>query len=1099
MKRAARLTWRFALLPALAVVALTCVMLAFGHHLLGTQLIDHGLTRNQQRADVMGLQLQLALQDSVNQVRLLARSPLLHPGAPMARVRTELDHVIAQSPKFVWIGLVALDGQVLAGSRGWLEGQSIGARPVFKLGLQGMVGDVHKAVALAPLLAQLPGGLDELIDIGEPVLDDEGGVIAVVTAHLGLNWVRNQVELSLGNPFTAQQLGLQALVLREPDGLSVIPRATVPQHLPTDLAQAQGWTAGDGQRYLVAQTHLRGEAGESPLLPWRVLVLQREAATLAPLSQLTSSMLQVGIVSALLLAGIGVWLSRRMLTPWNPVFEAVLEDEALEAGTPYSAQVASRVLGLVAQHAQPTATEKLMGWLARDAGNLRRAFDHLPAAIGLLDRDYRIEYLNPAFSRLLGWTAERARGQIAGECLVDPAEREGFLRLYQQLGDPPGEFVARLEALTPLGERVAVQFHLVPMFDGGGARVGALCIVHDIRAERRARATAYAMTGRLRALADAALDTLLATLDIDGRVLEWSRGAEQISGCPPALAIGRPLEAVLPCEQRAEAWLRQARIDGHCPLALPMSVANGSTRWFVGSVYALGLAPGSARFGVILRDETARREAFLALEQSEARLRLAIAGGQLGAWEISLAGEAHEAVWAESYGPLLGLPEEAARPSASRLSDLVHPDDWPRVKAAMDRAADDEQPLRVEFRIRHPDGWRHHALYGQARRGADGRPDSLVGVGLDVTEQHLARQAVAGSEARLSAIVGNASDAIISVNGEGLITLFNPAAERIFGHAAAQMLGAPMERLLPEAARPSHRAMLDGFAHSGVSQRAMGAGRVQGRRADGRLLELEASISQAVANDQTVLTAILRDVTGRVAQEQLLEQTRDELAQLNRRLLEQEKQTSRKLAQSLHDELGQTLAALRLHWEAYRGAAAAQREKMDERIANLVVLANRQIRSVLSELRPPLLDELGLAAALDNEIRQHNAAEGEVQVTLDASAEAQLQRWLPDIEYAVFMVAREALINALRHASARHVGMHLAGDAGWLELRIEDDGIGMAPGARVGRPGHLGLIGMRERALAIGAQLRIDGSPGHGTLVALTWEQGPGDEPHLPD
>ena len=328
---------------------------------------------------------------------------------------------------------------------------------------------------------------------------------------------------------------------------------------------------------------------------------------------------------------------------------------------------------------------------------------------------------------------------------------------------------------------------------------------------------------------------------------------------------------------------------------------------------------------------------------------------------------------------------------------------------------------------------------------------------------------LAASEARLAAIVDNASDAIISIDGDGLVTLFNPAAERIFGHPAAQMLGAPVHRLLPEHLRAGHPALIDRFARSGATQRAMGVGRVQGLRADGRLLELEASISKAFADGEVMLTAMLRDVTERVAQERLLEMARVELAQ------------------GLHDELGQTLAALRLHCEAHRGAASAQRAGLEARIGNLVVLANRQIRGVLSDLRPPLLDELGLAAALDNEIRQHHVEVGEAQIGLRASAEARTQRWPTDVEYAAFMVAREALINALNHASARHIGLQLGGNAGGLVLHVEDDGIGMAAGARVGRPGHLGLIGMRERALAIGASLRIDGAIGRGTIVTLTW------------
>lgn len=959
MNQARRLTWRFALLPALAVAVLTCVLLAVEHRLLDNDLTARTLLRTQQRADVLGLQLQSALRDAVNEVRLQARSPLMQPDVPAARVQAELDKLVAESPKFVWIGLVGLDGRVLAGSRGWLEGKSIATRPVFTQGLSGMVGDVHAAVALAPLMEHP----QELIDVGEPVLDDNGRVVAVVTAHLGVSWVANVLTASLGDAPAAQQMGLGGFVVTGPSNRSVLQGAPVPAGLPQSIPQATVWADEHGTRHFVAQAALRGEAGEAPLLGWRAVVLQREDAALAVVTQLSNSMLRIGGVAALLLAVAGVWASRRMLMPWGPVFEAVLAHERLGD----HAGVASRVQTLVGQRADPTPVARLMGWLARDAGNLRRAIDHLPVAIALTDRHHHVEYLNPAFTRLLGWTTEGSRGHLAGECMVGPGERDALVRLYQQLGDPPGEFAVRLEALTPSGERVAVQWHMVPMFDGSGACVGALSIVYDIRAERSARVRADALADRLRALADAAVDTLLATLDVDGRVLEWNRGAELLSGRPASMALGRPLDEVLPCGHCAAYSLRQAQIDGFADVSVEMPLGERGMRRFAGSIYALGLAPGSARFGVILRD---------------------------------------------------------------------------------------------------------------------------------VTEEYAARQALADSAARLAAVIGNASDAIVSVNAQGRITLFNPSAERIFGYAADQMLGTPLDALLPAGARGRHGAALEMFSRSGVSQRAMGAGRVQALHASGRTLTLEASISQAVTNGQTVLTAILRDVSERVAQQSLLERTRDELAQLNRRLLDQEKQTSRKLAQSLHDELGQTLAALRLHWEAYGNAAEAQKARMNERIANLVVLANRQVRSVLSELRPPLLDELGLAAALDNEIRQHSPAEGDAHVTLEASGDAQLQRWPADVEYAVFMVAREALLNALRHASARQITLGLDGNAQRLRLAIRDDGVGMASGIRISRPGHLGLVGMRERAHAIGAELHIDGAPGHGTMVTLTWNAA--DEPHLP-
>jgi signal transduction histidine kinase len=148
------------------------------------------------------------------------------------------------------------------------------------------------------------------------------------------------------------------------------------------------------------------------------------------------------------------------------------------------------------------------------------------------------------------------------------------------------------------------------------------------------------------------------------------------------------------------------------------------------------------------------------------------------------------------------------------------------------------------------------------------------------------------------------------------------------------------------------------------------------------------------------------------------------------------------------------------------------------------------VRRVLVELRPPLLAEQGLAAALDNEVRRGAASGLGVAVRLDASAPATKARWPEAVEHAAFMIAREGLANALRHAQAAHVRLTLTGDGQWLDLRVEDDGHGIADDERLGRPGHLGLVGMRERAASIGAALSIErrsAAGERGTTLRLAW------------
>lgn len=386
--------------------------------------------------------------------------------------------------------------------------------------------------------------------------------------------------------------------------------------------------------------------------------------------------------------------------------------------------------------------------------------------------------------------------------------------------------------------------------------------------------------------------------------------------------------------------------------------------------------------------------------------------------------------------------------------------------------------------------------------GAPGTPDtparpggSIIVQAHDLTAERAARQAesrLRENEASFAAVINAASDAVISTDVDGRIIVFNPAAERIFGHAAETMLGRPLETLLPERHRHHHGGDLARFAGSQVTRRRMGAGRVQGLHAGGGEVELEASISQAVVNGRQMLTAILRDVTDRVRVERALAQYQQELAALTRQLMDQEKLTTRRLAQALHDQLGQTLAALRLAVDALPADIGAQRERI-ERLADAAIA---EVRQVLVELRPPLLEEHGLGAALDNELRARRPLPSGLELQLDVAPAASGRRWPADVEYAAFMIAREAIGNAQRHAGAALVMVSVSGDVANLWLEVTDDGNGIAPEAAAGKPGHLGLVGMRERALAIDASFKLDSVPGEGTWVSLHWQAPTADEEH---
>ena len=208
-----------------------------------------------------------------------------------------------------------------------------------------------------------------------------------------------------------------------------------------------------------------------------------------------------------------------------------------------------------------------------------------------------------------------------------------------------------------------------------------------------------------------------------------------------------------------------------------------------------------------------------------------------------------------------------------------------------------------------------------------------------------------------------------------------------------------------------------------------------------------------------------------------------ELQELSRRLLAVQESEKHHLARELHDEIGQTLSVLKLHLAAIE---VSDSEGRPGRVTDCIRLADQmlqQVRGMALNLRPSILDDLGLIPALRWYISHHPKQAG-LTVVLEAADED--CRYHPAVETACFRVAQEALTNVVRHAGAKAVTISLGEAGGALQLRVHDDGAGFDVAAarkRAQRGTSFGLVGMLERATLAGGQLHIESSPVHGTAV----------------
>jgi signal transduction histidine kinase len=212
-----------------------------------------------------------------------------------------------------------------------------------------------------------------------------------------------------------------------------------------------------------------------------------------------------------------------------------------------------------------------------------------------------------------------------------------------------------------------------------------------------------------------------------------------------------------------------------------------------------------------------------------------------------------------------------------------------------------------------------------------------------------------------------------------------------------------------------------------------------------------------------------------------------ELERLSLTLIRQHEDQRHRLARELHDETAQVFSAMTLQLGLLREETEDTGPRLDT-LRSLVDTGMESIRRVADDLRPPVLDDLGLAAAL-HAVAADFGERSAIATRFDAAGS--LPTLGDDTELALFRVLQEALANVARHAEARSVAVELRGDPGGVSLAVIDDGRGFDPGASADG-GRMGLVGMQERMAAVGGQLVVDAAPGRGArLLASVPAAGP--------
>lgn len=722
-----------------------------------------------------------------------------------------------------------------------------------------------------------------------------------------------------------------------------------------------------------------------------------------------------------------------------------------------------------------------------DAGAARQLLDHVINRVGdsifALDKDLRFTYLNAPALRLL--QRERAE-QLLGRYVWDEYEL-GHARVFHNayISALRTQQVEVFEAsYAPWDKWLEVRVFPSPE--------GLSIFCSDITERKLFERLLLDRERDFRLLAEHMPAMIYrASVDPPYRALYVSPSI-QILGYTVQDWMADPLawtKALHPddCE-RAVSALSDPYVDGvDHQIQYRLRDAQGQWRHFRDRSRRIDPSDGSPAYvqGIALdvtdlaESEQALRTSEARLRRSEMRYRLAAAGGQVWDWDL-----AHDRLnLSPDFWAQLGFEPVPATDYHSRLLAMIHPEDQGLHRNAMRRHLRDRKPFVMEVRVRDGRGaWRWLHIQGQAQWDDAGRAIFMAGTTNDITTRKKAEAALREAEAYRRNLFEHLADGVLLIDHHNHILDANPQSMQMLGYPAESLLGMSLSGLVDEQKPAMHLETLLGPAN--------GPGKLVEwnlARQDGSRLTVEV---RARALDDRRYIAVLRDVADRRAAETALLTYQFELSELNQRLMMQERATTQRVAQALHDNLGQSLAVARLHLdELLITSGDALPPVLAEpclRLARVLSQAVLDVRDMLADLRPPFLEEQGLAAALDNDIRGTPSPLG-TDVLLEVADGLDRQRWPNDVEYCAFMVAREAIANARLHAQASLVRVLLDGDARRLHLDVIDDGTGIPPDMWQGRPGHLGMVGMRERAISIGARFSITAEPGGGTRVCLNW------------
>ena len=495
---------------------------------------------------------------------------------------------------------------------------------------------------------------------------------------------------------------------------------------------------------------------------------------------------------------------------------------------------------------------------------------------------------------------------------------------------------------------------------------------------------------------------------------------------------------------------------------------------------------------------------------SEQRLRLAQDAANAGTWEWDL--RTNENFWSEEVWKLYGLEPNRYEASYETWRQTIHPDDRPKAENAVQEAARNGAELNAEWRVRDRDGAERWLMSrGQPLRDPNGQTVRYIGIVLDITDRKKAEQALLRAEQEWERTFDAVPDLIAILDDRHRILRANKAMAQRLGLTPEQCVGKICYQVVhgldsaPDFC-PHTLSLADGREHMvEVHEDCLGGDFListtplsdeQGRRIGSVHVARDITERKQAERNLQVRTRELEHLTETLeqrVQERTAElaKTNEALRRLSTRLLSAQEEERKRIAGELHDSIGASLSGIKFRVEKalqqLGRTESAATESLDT-IIPVIQEAVEECRRIQMDLRPSMLDDLGLQATLSWFCRRFQKIYSEIQVEQEIDVE---EGDVPSpLKVVAFRVIQEAMNNVAKHSQANHVRLSLRKLEGRMELVLEDNGRGFnvdrTRSQEAGERG-LGLLSMRERTELSGGSFAIESAEGKGTAIRASW------------